>query len=73
MSENKISVHHSSPYHVPVLFYETMQALQIKPDGVYVDCTFGGGGHSKAILGMLGNKGRLIVLDKDEDAAKNYL
>ena len=61
----------NSDYHTPVLLPETIEALKIVPDGIYVDCTFGGGGHSKAILGMLGNKGRLIVLDQDEDAAKN--
>ena len=71
MSDNNTSVHHSSPYHVPVLFYETMEALQIKPDGVYVDCTFGGGGHSKGILERLEANGKLLVFDQDEDARKN--
>jgi 16S rRNA (cytosine1402-N4)-methyltransferase len=63
--------HHSSPYHVPVLFYETLDALQIKPDGIYVDCTFGGGGHSNGILEKLGTDGRLIAFDQDSDAAQN--
>lgn len=63
--------HHSLPYHVPVLFYETIDALQVKPDGVYVDCTFGGGGHSRGILDKLGPEGKLIAFDQDEDAGKN--
>ena len=58
-------------YHVPVLLQETIEALQIKPAGVYIDCTFGGGGHSKEILAKLGEKGRLIVFDQDKDAQKN--
>lgn len=58
-------------YHVPVLLNETLDALQIKPDGIYVDCTFGGGGHSKAILSRLGKGGKLIAFDQDEDARKN--
>lgn len=58
-------------YHVPVLFQETMDALDIKPDGVYVDCTFGGGGHSRGILSQLGPKGRLIAFDQDADAQNN--
>ena len=58
-------------YHVPVLFHESIDALQIKADGVYVDCTFGGGGHSKGILEKLGSDGRLIAFDQDEDARGN--
>ena len=58
-------------YHVPVLFHELIDALQIKADGVYVDCTFGGGGHSKGILKKLGNGGKLIAFDQDEDARQN--
>jgi 16S rRNA (cytosine1402-N4)-methyltransferase len=58
-------------YHIPVLLQECIKALDIKPDGVYVDCTFGGGGHSKAILDQLGEKGKLIVFDQDADAAAN--
>ncbi len=70
--ENNLPVsHHSSAYHVPVLFAETLDALQVKPDGVYVDCTFGGGGHSKGILERLGANGKLIAFDQDEDAVKN--
>lgn len=58
-------------YHIPVLLKETVDALKIKTDGIYVDCTFGGGGHSNAILEKLGDKGRLVAFDQDEDARKN--
>jgi 16S rRNA (cytosine1402-N4)-methyltransferase len=58
-------------YHIPVLLQETIAALNIKPNGIYVDCTFGGGGHSKAILEKLGKDGKLIVFDQDEDARRN--
>lgn len=58
-------------YHTPVLLHECIDGLNIKPDGVYVDCTFGGGGHSMAILQRLNEKGKLVVFDQDEDAKKN--
>ncbi len=58
-------------YHVPVLLNETLEALKIQPGGIYVDCTFGGGGHSKALLSRLGPTGRLVVFDQDADAKKN--
>ena len=58
-------------YHIPVLLREIIEALQITPNGTYVDCTFGGGGHSKAILENLSEKGKLIAFDQDEDAGKN--
>ena len=58
-------------YHIPVLLNEVTEGLKIVPGGIYVDCTFGGGGHSKAILQKLGPDGRLIVFDQDEAAAKN--
>jgi 16S rRNA (cytosine1402-N4)-methyltransferase len=58
-------------YHVPVLLQETLDGLQIQPDGVYVDCTFGGGGHSKGILERLGTKGKLLAFDQDNDARLN--
>lgn len=58
-------------YHVPVLLEESIECLRIKPDGVYVDCTFGGGGHSRAILARLGNKGRLYGFDQDREAYSN--
>lgn len=70
MMDNSIA-HYASDYHVPVLFFETMEALQVKPDGVYVDCTFGGGGHSRGILDKLGPKGKLLAFDQDADAAAN--
>lgn len=58
-------------YHVPVLLNEVIDGLRINPDGIYVDCTFGGGGHSKAILEKLGAKGKLVAFDQDTDAKKN--
>jgi len=58
-------------YHVPVLLLEVLEGLQIKPDGVYVDCTFGGGGHSREILARLNENGRLIVFDQDAAAKAN--
>ncbi|MFT3904466.1 MAG: 16S rRNA (cytosine(1402)-N(4))-methyltransferase RsmH [Niabella sp.] len=58
-------------YHVPVLLQEAIGLLDVKPDGVYVDCTFGGGGHSRAILGNLGKEGCLVAFDQDEDAKQN--
>ena len=58
-------------YHVPVLFFECLNALNIKPDGVYVDCTFGGGGHSRGILEKLNEHGTLIAFDQDADAQRN--
>lgn len=64
-------VNQSTEYHIPVLLRETIEGLAIKPDGVYVDCTFGGGGHSAAILAQLNEKGKLYVFDQDGDAAKN--
>ena len=60
-------------YHVPVLLRESIDGLDIKPDGVYVDVTFGGGGHSREILSRLGEKGHLYSFDQDEDAEKNIL
>ena len=60
-------------YHIPVLLQESIDGLDIKPDGVYVDVTFGGGGHSKEILRRLGPNGRLYSFDQDEDAENNIL
>ncbi|MBX2827675.1 MAG: 16S rRNA (cytosine(1402)-N(4))-methyltransferase RsmH [Flavobacteriaceae bacterium] len=60
-------------YHNPVLLHETVSGLQIKPDGVYVDVTFGGGGHSKEILKQLGANGKLIAFDQDKDALENAI
>lgn len=60
-------------YHNPVLLKESVDGLAIKEDGVYVDVTFGGGGHSKEILKRLGPEGRLFAFDQDEDAQENSL
>ena len=60
-------------YHNPVLLKETVDGLNIKPDGIYVDVTFGGGGHSKEILKRLGPNGKLFGFDQDEDALANTL
>ena len=61
----------NSDYHIPVLLKETIEALNIQSNGVYVDCTFGGGGHANAILEKLGEDGKLIAFDQDEDARRN--
>ena len=58
-------------YHIPVMLNECMEGLAIKPDGVYVDVTFGGGGHSREILSRLGKKGTLYGFDQDADAENN--
>ncbi|MBT0606628.1 16S rRNA (cytosine(1402)-N(4))-methyltransferase RsmH [Aequorivita echinoideorum] len=58
-------------YHNPVLLHETVDGLNIKPDGIYVDVTFGGGGHSREILKRLGPTGKLIAFDQDKDALEN--
>lgn len=58
-------------YHVPVLLEEVISGLHIKPSGIYVDCTFGGGGHSRKILEKLDQDGKLIVFDQDADAKQN--
>lgn len=63
--------HESLPYHVPALLPQVIEALDIKPDGVYVDVTFGGGGHSRAILEKLSDKGHLYGFDQDPDAVAN--
>ena len=55
-------------YHDPVLLKQTVAGLDLKPDGIYVDVTFGGGGHSKHLLSQLGPEGRLIAFDQDKDA-----
>ncbi|MEO0045981.1 MAG: Ribosomal small subunit methyltransferase [Bacteroidota bacterium] len=60
-------------YHNPVLLKETVDGLNIKPEGIYVDVTFGGGGHSREILSRLGPNGRLFGFDQDEDAWANAL
>ena len=58
-------------YHIPVLLQPCINYLDIKPNGIYVDLTFGGGGHSKEILKHLSNEGKLFSFDQDEDAKAN--
>mgnify|MGYP003312820765 CR=1 FL=1 len=60
-------------YHNPVLLNESVAGLNIIENGIYVDVTFGGGGHSKKILDKLGEKGRLIAFDQDQDTLKNII
>ena len=60
-------------YHIPALLAETIAGLAVKPDGTYVDVTFGGGGHSRAIMERLGAGGRLVGMDRDMDAWENRL
>jgi 16S rRNA (cytosine1402-N4)-methyltransferase len=61
----------ANQYHTPVLLNETIEGLDIKPGGVYVDCTFGGGGHSRSIMERLNENGLLVAFDQDDDARKN--
>lgn len=61
----------NNTYHIPVMLAPCLDGLAINPDGIYVDVTFGGGGHSRAIFEKLSPKGKLIVFDQDPDAAKN--
>jgi len=61
----------NTTYHIPVMLHECIEGLAINPDGVYVDVTFGGGGHSKEIYKKLSSKGKLIVFDQDPDAKEN--
>jgi 16S rRNA (cytosine1402-N4)-methyltransferase len=68
MSELKST---ASGYHIPVMLQECIEGLAIRPDGVYVDATFGGGGHSRAILAQLNEHGRLLAFDQDADAKNN--
>jgi 16S rRNA (cytosine1402-N4)-methyltransferase len=63
----------NSTYHIPVLLKETVDGLNIMPDGTYVDVTFGGGGHSREILKRLGPNGRLFAFDQDADAVANKI
>lgn len=60
-------------YHVPVMLKESVDGMDIQPDGTYVDVTFGGGGHSREILSRIGNKGVLLSFDQDEDAERNIV
>lgn len=70
-NENSSSPDSHSSYHTPVLLEEAIDSLKITPNGTYVDCTFGGGGHSKAILERLAASGKLVAFDQDEDAKRN--
>lgn len=63
----------NTEYHSPVLLKQSVDGLNINPNGVYVDVTFGGGGHSKEILSRLGENGKLIAFDQDEDALANAI
>jgi len=58
-------------YHKPALLHESIEGLDIKPKGSYVDLTFGGGGHSLEVLKKVGKNGRLVVFDQDQDAFVN--
>ena len=69
----KSSQEEGGGYHTPVLLHESIEALAIKPDGIYVDATFGGGGHSRAIMAQLGKKGKLFAFDQDEDAQRSAI
>ena len=60
-------------YHIPVLLMPSVDGMNIRPDGTYVDVTFGGGGHSREILSRLGDGGRLLGFDQDEDAERNIV
>src|SRR6478736_9107425 len=60
-------------YHIPVLLSEAMDGLKLRASGVFVDCTFGGGGHSTEILAHLNSEGRVYGFDQDEDAKRNVL
>jgi 16S rRNA (cytosine1402-N4)-methyltransferase len=62
-----------SSYHTPVMLKECLEGLNIRPDGTYVDVTFGGGGHSRAIMSKLGKNGRLLAFDQDADARQNII
>ncbi len=63
----------SNSYHIPVMLNECIDSLQIKPNGIYVDVTFGGGGHSKKIMEQLGENGKLFAFDVDSDAKQNAI
>ncbi len=68
---DELSNQQQDVYHIPVLLTEAVDALNIQPGGVYVDCTFGGGGHSREILKRLDKDGRLFAFDQDPDAKRN--
>jgi len=66
-------MNNTQTYHQPVLLEQSVNGLAIRPDGIYVDVTFGGGGHSKMILKQLGENGKLIAFDQDQDALANTI
>ena len=66
-----LNMSEAEAYHIPALLVESVEGLQIAPSGIYLDVTFGGGGHSRELLKRLGPEGRLIAFDQDEDAVKN--
>lgn len=70
---NDTSITTATGYHTPVMLGEALEGLNIRPDGTYVDVTFGGGGHSRAIMERLGEDGRLLAFDQDADAAANVI
>lgn len=71
MCQKSETVANSTRYHIPVMLNECIEGLNVRPDGTYVDVTFGGGGHSRAILEHLGDDGRLLAFDRDSDAIGN--
>jgi 16S rRNA (cytosine1402-N4)-methyltransferase len=73
MKSNKQQAQVAPTYHVPVLLKESVDGRDIQPDGIYVDVTFGGGGHSREILRRLGPKGRLYGFDQDSDVQRNIV
>lgn len=70
-NKREVNLESENTYHVPVLLHECIAALQLQPEGIYVDATFGGGGHSRQILAHLGKDGKLIAFDQDADAQQN--
>lgn len=68
MSDDKATTSDNPPYHIPALLPQCLEALQLRADGVYIDCTLGGGGHSRAIAAALSKTGRLLAFDQDTDA-----
>lgn len=73
MNEELRMMNDEMTYHVPVLLMPSVDGMDIRPDGTYVDVTFGGGGHSREILSRLGQGGRLLGFDQDEDAERNIV
>jgi 16S rRNA (cytosine1402-N4)-methyltransferase len=72
-TDRLITYKKQTEYHIPVLLDESVEGLKIKPFGIYVDATFGGGGHSRAIIDMLNDKGKLFAFDRDADSEANAI